>query len=112
MKDGYVYILSNKKRTVFYTGASNSIRWRVLEHKAGLGCKFTKRYSVIYLMYYEKFDFIGEAIIRERELKNWHHDWKINLIKKENPEMVDLAADWFTEAELEEFRKTQDYIDR
>jgi len=112
MKEGYAYILSNSKRTVFYTGVTNSIRRRILEHKAGLGSRFTRRYSVIYLMYYERFDFIGRAIVKERELKNWHRDWKINLIKIDNPDMVDLAADWFSEYELQEFRRTQDYIDR
>jgi putative endonuclease len=106
-----VYILSNKYRTTFYIGVTNNIRRRVLEHKTSLGSKFTKRYNLHDLMYYEKFQTMEDAIVREKELKNWHRDWKINLIKSLNPEMIDMAAEWYEEGEIEDFRQTQDYID-
>ena len=91
MKTGYIYILSNKNRTVFYIGVTNNIWRRVLEHKAGLGSKFTKRYNIIDLMHYEEFNTIGNAIAREKQLKNWHRLWKINLIKESNINLHDLA---------------------
>lgn len=56
-------------------------------------------------MYFEHYDAIVDAIDREKQLKNWHSKWKWNLIKEENPELLDLAADWFTEVEINEYRK-------
>ncbi len=110
MKEGYVYILTNKNRTVLYTGVTNNIWRRVLEHKSGLGSVFTKKYNLSYLMYYEEFNSIGDAIVREKQVKNWHRKWKINLIKETNPSLDDLASAWFTEEEIQDFRETQDYI--
>jgi len=66
-----------------------------LEHKTGKGSTFTKKYNLVNLLYYEKIEGLNECIQREKQLKNWHRDWKINLIKEDNPEMVDLAADWY-----------------
>jgi putative endonuclease len=51
------------------------------------------------LVYFEKIEGLEECIQREKQLKNWHRDWKINLIKEDNPEMVDLAVDWFIEVD-------------
>ena len=101
----YTYILSNPGRTTLYTGVSNSIERRVLEHKGGVGCAFSSRYHTTDLMYYETFPYMKQAIAREKQLKNWHHEWKINLIKSVNPSMEDLAKGWFTAEEIEEFRK-------
>jgi putative endonuclease len=100
----YVYILSNKNRTTFYIGVTNEIRRRVLEHKAGVGSQFCYKYNLIDLMFYQKFDAIEEAIANEKRYKNWHSDWKINLIKQFNNEMKDLAADWFTKDEIKNLR--------
>ena len=110
MKEGYIYILSSKNRTVFYIGVTNNLQRRVLEHKAGLGSAFTKRYNLKFLMYYEEFKTIEDAIVREKQLKNWHRSWKINLIKETNPELDDLGADWYSEEEIREFVESQDYI--
>ncbi len=52
------------------------------------------------MLYYERIDDICTANKREKQLKNWHRDWKLNLIKKENPNLEDLAEDWFTEEEI------------
>ena len=93
MKKGYVYIMSNYKRTTFYIGVTNSLERRVLEHKQGLISGFTQRYRLKYLVYYEVHDSMYRAIAREKQLKNWHREWKIILIKSVNPEMKDLSAD-------------------
>jgi len=56
---------------------------------------FTAKYQCHYLLYYKDFNHINKAIEREKNLKNWHREWKINLIKQDNPELKDLAADWY-----------------
>ncbi len=94
MKTYFVYILSNKYRTVFYIGVTNDIQRRVAEHKDFKGSSFCKRYNVTDLMYYEYTHDIHAAITREKQLKNWHRDWKINLIKQDNPEMKDLSLEF------------------
>ncbi|MFY9307522.1 MAG: GIY-YIG nuclease family protein [Bacteroidia bacterium] len=93
-KNGYVYILSNKNRTTFYIGVTNNLQRRVLEHRSGQG-KFTSRYNLTDLVYFELIPDIEEAILREKQLKRWHRDWKINLIKSKNPEMRDLFETGF-----------------
>ena len=97
MRKGFVYILSNQNRTTFYIGVINAIKRRVLEHKTGIGSAFTKKYNLVDLVYFEKIEGLEECIQREKQLKNWHREWKINLIKEENPEIADLAAGWYAE---------------
>lgn len=92
-KNGYVYILANFKRNVLYIGVTHGLLERIWDHKVGKGCDFTKKYKVRYLVYFEKFPNINEAIQREKQLKNWHHKWKLNLIKKANPTLKDLWED-------------------
>ena len=96
MKIGYIYFMSNKNRTSLYIGVTNNIQRRVLEHKSGQGSVFTSRYNLTDLLYYERITGMQNAINREKQLKNWHKEWKWNLIKEENPELIDLAKDWFT----------------
>ena len=91
MKTGYVYIMSNKNRTTFYIGVTNDIARRVAEHKEGSGSKFTAKYKLHDLVYFEVIYDIEQAIRREKQLKNWHREWKLNLIKELNPEMKDLS---------------------
>ena len=91
----YVYILTNRHNTVLYTGMTNDITRRMTEHKAGTVEGFSKRYSLKKLVYLEEFSEVREAIAREKQLKNWHRDWKLNLIRQENPQMKDLSASWF-----------------
>lgn len=90
MKNYYVYILSNKYKTVFYTGITNNLLNRITAHKDGTGSKFTKKYFVNQLLYYEEFNTPIKAIRREKQLKKWKKDWKLNQIKKLNPELKDL----------------------
>ena len=77
-----VYMMSNFARTVFYIGVTNDLGRRVMEHKCNEGGVFTSKYKCHYLVYYEK------------QLKNWQRKWKIELIRKENPDLLDLAKDW------------------
>ncbi len=93
MKQGIVYIMTNDNNTVFYIGVTNDIVRRVYEHKNNLIDGFTKKYNLHKLVYFEQFDLVGEAIDREKQLKRWHRDWKINLIKNKNPDFRDLYED-------------------
>ena len=89
-----VYILSNFTRTVFYIGITNDLVKRVKQHRHDYGSIFTSKYKCFFLMYYEDYKSIRNAISREKQLKNWQRNWKIDLIKKENPELKDLAEGW------------------
>ena len=93
-------MLTNSKRTMLYVGVTNDMERRILEHKAGIGSKHTSKYNIKYLVYYEEFPSIVDAIAREKQLKNWHKDWKWNLIKETNPNFIDLSVDWFTENDI------------
>ncbi len=84
----YVYILTNKAKTVLYTGVTNNLRRRLEEHKEKLNPNsFTARYNVEFLVYYERFGWIQQAIAREKELKLLRRDLKLELIKDFNPNM-------------------------
>lgn len=93
MKQGYFYIMSNFTRTVFYSGVTSQLQTRVGRHKDGTGSIFTTKYRCKYLVYYEIHPTIVRAIEREKQVKNWHRDWKIALIRKVNPEMRDLSEE-------------------
>lgn len=90
-----VYILSNFSRTVFYIGVTNNLERRVWEHRFDEGSTFTAKYKCHFLVFYEDYSNIDNAIAREKQLKNWHRAWKIELIKKRNPGLDDLAKDWY-----------------
>lgn len=94
-KQSYVYILSNNQNTVLYIGVTANLVKRIWEHKNNVIKGFTQRYNIHKLVYYEVFDNIEYAILREKQLKNWHREWKINLIKKQNPEFKDLYQELF-----------------
>ena len=91
----YVYILANKRNGTLYIGVTNNLEVRMYQHKNGIGSKFTSKYSVDMLMYYEETDDIGEAIHREKQLKKWKRAWKMSLIEESNPSWKDLAEEWF-----------------
>ncbi len=86
----FVYILASKKNGTLYIGVTNSLYRRIHEHKQGLVEGFTKKYNIKDLVYYEVYGNIGAAIYREKCLKEWKREWKINLIEKENREWGDL----------------------
>jgi len=89
----YVYILTNPSRTVLYTGMTNNIERRVWEHKHHWIPGFTQRYNTIHLLYYEHFEHVEEAIDREKQIKRWTRQKKIDLVNTMNPDMDDLAAE-------------------
>ncbi|MFA6084492.1 GIY-YIG nuclease family protein [Mucilaginibacter sp.] len=89
-KQGHVYIMSNKFRTTFYIGVTSDLKTRVWQHINNQGSAFVKKYHLYDLVFYEYFERITDAIDREKQLKNWHKDWKVNLIQSVNPEMKDL----------------------
>jgi len=86
----YVYIMSSKSG-VLYIGATNDLDRRVFEHKQGLIEGFTKKYRVTRLLYVEQFDRPTEMVARERQLKGWTRRRKLELIRSQNPAMVDYA---------------------
>lgn len=87
--------MTNKYNTVFYIGTTRDLEHRVSEHKNKILRGFTSRYNITKLVYYEEFDLAIEAFQREKQLKNWHRQWKINLIKSMNPTFDDLSAEWY-----------------
>ena len=89
-----VYIMTNYSQTSLYIGVTGNLQKRVWEHKNKFVEGFTKRYNIDRLVYYELTDSIETALNREKQLKRWHRDWKINLIKEMNPEFNDLSIDW------------------
>ncbi|EAS20178.1 hypothetical protein BBFL7_02579 [Flavobacteria bacterium BBFL7] len=89
-----VYILTNKKLGVLYTGMTGGLDDRLLRHRLGQGSKFTKKYNASKLVYFEGVQYVNDAITREKQIKNWHRQWKINLIEKDNPDWDDLSENW------------------
>ncbi len=83
----YVYIITNKHRSTYYIGMTNNLGRRLTEHKEnieeGIKC-FALRYNIEFLVYYEKFTWIQQAIVREKELKGWKRDKKLELIRSFN----------------------------
>jgi len=90
----YVYIASNFTRTVIYIGVTNNLLGRIYEHQQGLVEGLSKKYILKFLLYFEEYKSIVEAINREKQLKNWHRNWKFNLIKAKNPKLKDLSEKW------------------
>lgn len=90
MIKGYAYITTNKNFSVLYVGATKDLKCRIESHKDGTGAVFTKKYNATILIYFEEYDDYRDAFKREKQLKNWHKDWKWNLIKVLNPELKDL----------------------
>ena len=91
MKRYYVYIMANFSKRSLYIGMTNDLVLRVAEHKAHVNKGFTARYDCKLLVYYEEFPSAEQAIAREKQLKNWHREWKENLVKQHNPDFKDLS---------------------
>lgn len=91
MQSYYIYILANKARGTLYIGVTNDLSRRYSVHQASLRNSFTGRYNVRLLVYYEETVDIKAAIAREKQLKNWHRQWKVNLIEESNPTWRDLG---------------------
>ena len=89
---GYLYILASRRYGTLYTGCTTDLPKRMYEHREGLVPGFTRRYGVKRLVYVETYDDISDAIVRERRIKEWQRNWKIQLIERENPFWEDLAV--------------------
>lgn len=93
MKQYYVYIMTNKSRTL-YTGVTNDLERRVYEHRQKLVAGFTAKYNIDRLVYYEATEDVNVAISREKQIKGWLRAKKIALIESMNPNWTDLSARW------------------
>ena len=87
-----VYILASGHYGTIYIGVTSNLMQRLAQHREGVTKGFTSRYSVYRLVHFEMFGDMERAITREKQLKNWRREWKVNLINSENPEWRDLAV--------------------
>ena len=94
MDNFYVYIMASKRNGTLYIGLTNELERRVIEHKDKILDGFTAKYSIDQLVWYESFETYAEAFERERRLKKWKRNWKIELIESENPNWRDLSREW------------------
>jgi len=90
-RDPCVYILASGHHGTLYIGVTSNLVQRLVQHRERLLPGFTNRYKVHRLVHFEMFGDIENAILREKQLKRWHRQWKINLIERENPEWRDMA---------------------
>ncbi len=97
----FVYIMSNRSKTL-YTGITNNLYRRVWEHKQGSGSKFCAHYKLDRLVYFERFQYVGNAIAREKQIKGWLRIKKITLIVAENPAWRDLSEGWYEAVSFQE----------
>ena len=93
----YLYIITNKKNGVLYIGVTNNLERRMFEHKNKLIKGFSSRYNLDKLVYLEVYQYVEDAIKREKNMKKWKREWKINFIVEANPDWGDLSKDWFEE---------------
>ena len=90
----YVYILANKRNGTLYIGVTNDLFNRSFQHKLKQDPNsFTAKYKIDKLVYYEEYQYVQDAILREKQLKKWNRQWKVRLIEKENPTWRDLFLD-------------------
>ena len=92
----FVYILTNWSNTVIYIGITNNLERRLYEHKSKLAKGFTERYNATKLVYFDCCPDVIAAIAREKQIKGWTRQKKINLVSEMNPQWRDLSEDWTT----------------
>jgi putative endonuclease len=90
----YVYILASRRNGTLYVGVTNDLSRRVWQHREGTGSRFTKKYGVTMLVWYEHFYRIDDAIACEKKLKRWRRAWKLAKIEAFNPGWRDLYETW------------------
>ena len=90
MRQYHVYILASRRNGTLYTGVTGDLLRRVYEHKNDIREGFTSRYGVHILVWYETYEDIHAAILREKRIKKWRRAWKLQLIEKDNPDWADL----------------------
>lgn len=91
----YLYIITNKKEGTLYIGVTNNLERPMFEHKQKLIEGFSAKYNLDKLVYFETYQYINDAIRREKLMKKWKRQWKVNLIVEDNPFWNDLSLDWF-----------------
>ena len=99
-KTYFVYIMTNRPNGTLYIGVTNDVVRRVGEHRDGIASRFTKKYGLTRLVYYETYNSIEAAIWREKRLKTWLRAWKVRLIRGVNPEWNDLTESLLNEIPL------------
>ena len=92
MRSGYVYIMANKKGGTLYVGMTSDLARRVTDHEMGIASKFTAKYGCKRLVWFEKHDLVTRAITREKTVKKWPRQWKINAIEAQNPDWNDIRS--------------------
>jgi putative endonuclease len=90
IKSAYVYILTNRRYGTLYVGVISDLVKRIWQHQKGFVEGFTRQHELHLLVWYEQHDSMIEAIVREKRIKRWHRDWKVNLIQSTNPAWDDL----------------------
>ena len=90
-RTGIVYILASKKNGTLYTGVTSNLPRRLEEHRTGTGSAFAAKYGVTRLVWLEEYELITRAITREKTIKKWPRQWKINMIEERNPHWQDLS---------------------
>ena len=98
MSEAFVYIMTNRHKTVFYTGATRDLVQRVHRHKHGSVNSFTGRFKLYFLVYFEVQPNLPLALNRERQIKKWRRRWKIELIESINPMWNDLCAEFIAKS--------------
>lgn len=95
IKQGFVYILSNKNRNVLYIGVTSNLELRLYQHKKKLVDGFSKKYNCADLLWFEQSESIESAIAREKQLKGWVRRKKDKLVAEMNPDLIDLSLELF-----------------
>jgi putative endonuclease len=90
----YVYMLANKGRMI-YTGVTGDLHARVWQHKSGSGSRFTQHYSTDLLVWFDETSDVHEALLKEKQTKNWRRRWKVDLIEEVNRDWLDLSDGWY-----------------
>ena len=104
-----VYILASRFRGTLYIGVTSDLIRRIWEHRNGIRSRFSSRYAVYRLVWFEPFGDMEFAILREKQLKRWHRQWKINLIEETNPHWEDLAVRFGFEPLPEDTRRARPF---
>lgn len=92
-KKGWVYIITNKRNGTLYIGATSDLVQRIYQHKHKFVDAFSKKYGLCELIYFEEHGTVQDALYREKQMKEWNREWKIELIEKFNPAWKDLYSD-------------------
>jgi len=87
----FVYILASQRNGTLYIGVTNDLLRRLDQHRRGTATAFTARYHVFRLVYFEEYQWIDQAIEREKQLKGWNREWKLKLIERDNPDWLDQS---------------------